>query len=112
MCGDIWTWLQDGGDRVFRYWTYRRLFTPYEETEKFEDESYYEDPFASYGRIVECVELPDGDYLLGFQPVIDGETRNNVDYQHLSEIRLACYACDQPDYIEGESEVIPFGGTL
>ena len=40
--GDIHTWLSDvGGERVFRMWVFKKMFTPYEQDEKFSDESVY-----------------------------------------------------------------------
>ena len=71
MCGDVWTWLRDTGDRVLRYWVYKRVFTPLEQEQKYVDQSEYEDPYCKMGIIRECVQLPDGDVLLGFQNYYD-----------------------------------------
>ena len=78
---------------VFRYWVYRRGFTPYEQRECFMDESIFEDTHASVGIIRECISLGDRDFLIGFQPVDDcGVEGVNVfdfiEYYKLSEIRL------------------------
>ena len=81
MCGDIWTWLQDTEVRVLRYWVYKRVFTPLEQEKKYVDQSEYEDSYCKKGIIRECVQLPDGDLLIGFQ--------NYIEYYKLSEIRLA-----------------------
>ena len=98
MSGDIWTWLHDVGDRVFRYWTYRRMFTPYEQKNAFMDESWYESPTCSLGIIKECVVLPNNDILIGFLSVNDDDDLDlppYIDYRRLSEISLAYSAMDQ-----------------
>lgn len=78
---------------IFRYWIYRRVFTPYEQKECFMDESIFEDTHANVGIIKDCIPLGDGDFLLGFQPVDDCDPYNItafdfVEYYKLSEIRL------------------------
>ena len=66
--GDIHTWLSDvGEERVFRMWVFKKMFTPYEQDEKFSDESVYVDDICKYVMIKELIELPDGDLLIGFQ---------------------------------------------
>lgn len=98
MCGDIWTWLQDVSGRVFRYWVYKRMFTPLEMEQKYVDQYVFEDSHANTGIIRECIQLPDGDFLLGFQS-FDGCTSafdlpGGLEYYKLSEIRLAYYPAD------------------
>ena len=85
--GDIHTWLHDEGeDRVFRLWVFKKMFTPYEQEQKFIDESVYEDVHCKFVRIKELIELADGDYLIGFQ---DAESNiEYLEYLKLSEIRL------------------------
>lgn len=78
---------------VFRYWIYRRIFTPYEQKECFIDESAFEDTHANVGIIKDCIPLGDGDFLLGFQPIDDCDPYNAtafdfIEYYKLSEIRL------------------------
>ena len=66
--GDIHTWLSDvGEERVFRLWIFKKMFTPYEQDEKFLDESVYVDDTCKFVMIKELIELPDGDLLIGFQ---------------------------------------------
>lgn len=79
--------------KIFHYWIYRRVFTPYEQKECFIDESVFEDTHANSGIIMECIPLGNGDFLLGFQPVDDSDLYNItafdfVEYYKLSEIRL------------------------
>lgn len=85
--GDIHIWLSDEAeDRVFRLWVFKRMFTPYEQEEKFTDESVYEDDTCKFVMIKEIIELADGDYLIGFQ---DADRDDEyLEYFKLSEIRL------------------------
>ena len=93
--GDIHTWLSDvGEERVFRMWIFKKMFTPYEQDEKFLDESVYVDDTCKFVMIKELIELPDGDLLIGFQ-----DTDNDnlyLEYYKLSEIRL--------DYCQSDKE--------
>ena len=93
--GDIHTWLHDvGEDRVFRLWVFKKMFTPYEQDEKFSDESVYVDDVCKFVMIKELIELPDGDLLIGFQ---DADSDNEyLEYFKLSEIRL--------DYCQSDKE--------
>ena len=92
--GDIHTWLSDvGEERVFRMWVFKRMFTPYEQEEKFTDESVYEDDTCKFVMIKEIIELADGDLLIGFQ---DADSDNlYLEYYKLSEIRLDYYQNDK-----------------
>ena len=87
---------------VFRYWVYRRGFTPYEQENKFSDESMFEDIECTNAFIEECIYLPDGDVLIGFLEYDegidwdDGQTHyRSINYEKLSNIKLACYKGDQ-----------------
>jgi hypothetical protein len=101
------TWAMANSDRVFRYWVYRRMFTPYEQEQKFTDETVFEDNHCSYGTIREAVELPDGDVLIGFTDPFDDtvpEGSLNIHYLRLSEIRLAYYPRDEAELREEDSD--------
>lgn len=100
---DLETWLHDFGDRIYRILEYRKpgLFTPYEVENKFSDESLY--MCNEYKKVIieEVIELPNKDLLIGFCEVFsedDGEYEisDNIEYLKLSEIKLECFACDQP----------------
>lgn len=70
---------------VFRLWEYKRMFTPYEQAEKFSDESVYVDDECEFVCIKDVITLPDGDLLLAISPLdLDGY----VAYHKLSEISL------------------------
>ena len=91
-------------NRHILYWIYKRKFTPYEETKKFEDESIFEDYHASEGYIKEVILLPDNDILLGIAKVFDGlnhdEYNYTIDYYKLSEIRLSYHFNLEEDELE------------
>jgi len=97
---DFETWLHDNSDRIYRYWVYKKMFTPYEQDQKFIDESCFVDNKCEYGIIREAIELPDGDILIGF---IDPHTREDshaygyINYYKLSEITLAHSPRDMED---------------
>lgn len=106
FCGDIWTYLHDTHGRVFRYWVFKRMFTPLESEQKYIDQSEFVDSYASFGIIRECVPLPDNDLLIGFQDVNKDDPEefclNSISYFKLSEIRLEYHWCDQPEAFEAE----------
>ena len=93
------TWVKENADRIFGFTVYKRKFTPYEKSEKFVDESLFEDERMTYCKIKEAIYLGGGDWLLGVQPIYDetGQDENNIDYYRLSEIRLCSYEYMQHD---------------
>lgn len=73
-------------DTIFRLWQYKRMFTPYEQDEKFMDESQYVNTMADKVRILDVIDLPDGDLLLATTYAYgDGKY---ISYYKLSEISL------------------------
>ena len=64
-------WLINKRDQVFAYQVYKRMFTPYEQEQKFTDESEFTDIHYQPARIVEAVELGGGDWLIGFHNLYD-----------------------------------------
>lgn len=92
---DLQTWLEKNEDTVFSFWVYRRGYTPYEQAQKFMDESQFEDSTAQTGRITEIIDLGCGKYMAGFRivEVDDGEEEDwgIVEYYMLDEIRLAVF---------------------
>ena len=83
-------------NKIFRYWVYRRLYTPYEMEHKFSDESVFEETICTMAHIRECIALPNGDYLLGLENAefISDDDGQYLKYCKLSEIRLEYYECD------------------
>ena len=109
MIMDFETWLLDVGfDRTFRLLEYRRLgdWTPYEIEKKYIDESHYKDNHYILIKIKEAIELPNGDFLIGYIDVSDVEDFWNFDdknewinYRKLSEIEL-CWNPEDDKYLE------------
>ena len=101
--GDFSTFMQDEGrDRLFRLLVYRRIFTPYEQENKFMDESDYEEQGSyKFVFIKEVINLTN-DILLGCQEVdIDmGQLFDTITYYKLSEIRLSWREADIKTYLE------------
>ena len=96
---DLPTWLEQHADTVFGYWVYKKVFTPYEQAEKFTDESQFEDSQATTAKITEIVNLGNGDFLIGFRAVdveYDGEVTEYgmTSYHPLSSIQLAIFDHD------------------
>ena len=75
---------------VFRIWEYKKMFTPYEQDEKFSDQSVYEDEIAQRVIIDNVIELPDGDLLLAVHDwECDYGSSMYTDYYKLSNISIA-----------------------
>lgn len=73
-------------DIIFRLWEYKRMFTPYEQQEKFLDESQYVNDECDFVKILDIINLPDGDLLLATTYAYgDGKY---INYYKLSEISL------------------------
>lgn len=102
---DFETWLLDYGDRLYRYLVYKKLFTPYEQQQAFEDESVYEDYHYELCQISEAIDLGNGDWMLGLRTVDDdGKVYGMIHYYKLSEIRLAYFENDQHIELYEEKE--------
>ena len=80
---------------IFRMWEYKRMFTPYEQEEKFSDESLYVDDECEFVRIKDVITLPDGDLLLA---VSRDDTGGYIEYHKLSNISLAKVDKDMEEY--------------
>lgn len=89
-------WLKAHPHRVYRFWVHKKSYTPYEQEQKFIDESRYESEEADFATIVEAVRLSDEDWLLGFNMFYDDDEHGlYVEYYRLSEIHLAFSQRDQ-----------------
>ena len=89
---DLETWLLDfNEEKIFRIHRRKTVFTPYEQEKKFSDAEVWECVSES-ARVVEVIELPNKDTLLGFRDVwYEDEnltTSSFIDYYPLSEIQL------------------------
>lgn len=83
---DFKEWVEAHKDTSFRYWVHKRIFTPYEVEEKFEDQCCTESDTCEYGYIVEYTVLPDNDILLGLS---ESKDAGYISYYKLSAIDLA-----------------------
>lgn len=106
--GSFFEFLEKNKDRLFRFWVYKRMFTPLEQEQKYIDQGEFEDCHAETGIIREAIILPDNDLLLGFY--IPGcDTANvedeykHISYYKLSEIRMEYRPVDMEEYY-GEHE--------
>ena len=62
---DMDTFIADSQGKIFRIYKYKRVYTPYEQEQKYSDESEYENGgYAEFVFIKQAIELPDGDVLL------------------------------------------------
>ena len=102
-CTDMETWLSDNSDRIYRFVVYKKLFTPYEQEQKFSDESQFEDTHYRFGFIEEAIELGHGEWLLGLREIIDGEVYD-INYFRLSDIQLSYFEQDQNMLSDEEDE--------
>ena len=99
---DMETWLLDNSDRVIRYWVYKRMFTPYERKECFEDESIYDNDECTFAYIREAIDLGNGNWMLGLQPLYDGDdSLVMLEYRPLSEIAIEYFPSDTKKFREG-----------
>ena len=99
--------LEKNKDRIFRFWVYKRIFTPLEQEKKYIDECVYEDTHAQTGIIREVVVLPDKDLLLGFYiPCCDTadeeDEYRHIVYYKLSEIRMEYRPVDMEEFYGGQ----------
>lgn len=105
---DFETWMLDEGrDRIFRMWELRTPgdWTPYEMERKFIDQSNYVNDVCEHIRIVEIIELPNKDLLIGYKIICDledfqgGESfeKSGIHYKNLSKMELAYYPDDMKE---------------
>ena len=95
---DFQTWLHDDGyDALFNVYLKKHIYTPYEQEQKFSDESC-DDCVLQDVHIIKAIELPNGDILLGFQWTSNEDeelTQSFIHYYRLSEIYLVeVYPCE------------------
>lgn len=84
-------------DTIFRIWVRKSIFTPFEQENRFEDQSVYENDVCYYVTIKDVITLPDGDLLLA---VCDCALNNDkyIDYYKLSKISLAKSKSDMEEF--------------
>ena len=104
ICTDMATWLSDDGHRIYRFVVYKKIFTPYEQEQKFTDESQFEDTHYRLGFIEEAIEIGNGEWLLGFREIVDEEVCSYISYFKLSDIQLSYFEYDQDILGQDEDE--------
>ena len=87
--------IAENRGKVFRYWEYKKPGISYD-FGYGEQKGPYVNEECYYAYIVSCVQLPDGDILLGFDEDPKAENRY-IEYRKLSEIELAFASRDQDD---------------
>ena len=100
---DISKFLEQTAGRVYRFWVYKKVFTPYEIESQFIDESQYESTHARFGVIQEAIVLPNKDVLLGIGEICDHISDLQGKYFHrgyyrLSDICLEYHPNDQEEF--------------
>lgn len=92
MFTDVETFMLDEGfDRIFRLFEYKKVYTPYEQQQAFTDESMYVSNHAQFIKIREVIDLG-YDHLIGYQVLLSSEDLDIIDprleYRKLSDIIL------------------------
>ena len=84
---DMETFILDNMNKIFRYYKYVKVWTPYELDKKYSDESIFEnDGYAEFCYIRQAIELPDGDVLLKLE--ITHSPDDDALYQDESELDI------------------------
>lgn len=90
---DFKKFFEQNPGRIYRYWVYRRMFTPYEQKQAYMDESFFEQSQALFGVFREVVPLPNGDLLLGMADIAEDAAELSADnrqmtYHRFSDLQL------------------------
>lgn len=101
---DMETFIVDNQDKIFRYYKYKRVWTPFELDKKYSDESIFENgEYAEFVYIRQAIELPDEDVLLKLEITHspeddilyqDEDNDRIYKYEKLSDIVLEEYSAD------------------
>lgn len=91
---DIATWASRQASKVFKFWVYNKMAKPSNLSDEFITQHYFENNGeAQLGYIREVIDLGLGEYLIGFELVVNiyGEVEDETSlvYYKLSEIHLA-----------------------
>lgn len=103
----VFEFLEKNKDRIFRFWVYKRIFTPLEMEQKYIDQGEFEECRAKLGIIREIIILPDDDLLLGFyipstETADEEDEYRHLDYYKLSEIRMEYRPADMEEFYGGQ----------
>lgn len=104
MITDWNTFVKNSKNKVFRLLEKRTPgdWTPLEMAEKYEDQDHYVDNQYQKVMIVDSIELPDKDILIGYKVVYNFEDLNEknfkeltTQYRKLSQIELSYFPYDE-----------------
>ena len=100
---DFKQFFEQNPGRIYRYWVYRRMFTPYEQKQAYMDESFFEQSQALFGVVREVVPLPNGDLLLGIADIAEDASELSADnrqmtYHRLSDLQLMYMPLDAQEF--------------
>lgn len=108
MITDLETFMIDEGfDRIFRMLEKRTPgdWTPKEIAEKYIDQDHYVSNHYTFIKIVEVIELPDKDILIGYKDLYDLEeieeeeySKLPIFYRKLSQIELSYFPEDMNEW--------------
>lgn len=93
-------YLQADPNKIYRILQYKRMFTPYEESQKFMDESQFVDDRYTLVQIAEVLSLPNDDLMLVCKEVYKDCDSDEIEYDgfyrfyKLSEIEISIYEGD------------------
>ena len=92
---DFVKWIEENKDRVMRYWTIKKHWTPYEMQHPSKDQSYLFNEECDYGYFLKAIPLPCmNDYLIEVAP-FQGKDKYKY-YYKLSELEF--------NYVEEDQE--------
>ena len=86
---DFRQFIEQNPNRIFRYWVYRRMYTPYEQKQGFMDESFFEQSQALFGVIREVIPLTNGDLLLGIADITEDTSELTAENRQMAYHRLS-----------------------
>ena len=99
--------VEENRNKIFRMLELRRVgdWTPYEIEGKFMDQDQYVDNQYNFVKIVDVIELPDGDLLIGYKLICDWKEHENektfeklsTHYRKLSQIELSIFPRDMEE---------------
>lgn len=93
-------WVEAHCNDIFRMWEYKKMFTPYEQEQKFIDESIYVDSHCSFIIIKEVIHISSNKIMIGVRHIYDftkseiEESNPQLSYYMLDEIKLDLYPED------------------
>ena len=86
---DFRQFIEQNPNRIYRYWVYRRMYTPYEQKQGFMDESFFEQSQALFGVIRDVIPLSNGDLLLGIADITEDASELTAENRQMAYHRLS-----------------------